>query len=366
MNRTDVVAWVLSVCTGCLRLSQAKTLSVLVAAALRVQRVSLANIGRVMQGGVKAQIKRCWRFCANERIETADAMRGLLAKLLKKRKKRLLIGFDWTDIRGFHTLMATAVIRGRSIPLCWASCAGNTFDGHRSRNAFAESLLLVLRNMIPEKVQVTILADRGFGRTELARFCQRYRFSFIFRVQPDVWVKGSGYSGKLLDYPVYKGIAQTLKNVSYRQHDPALVNVAIRWRQDLPEERDECWFLITDLDLSAQRISQLYGKRMTIEEFFRDGKNKRNGWSLRDTQITKADRIDRLLLILALAYLLLCGVGLLAQGRYRPSAWCSSNKPRVCSIFFIGRVMLLHMNVTPAEAFAAVHQATLEAVPKWG
>ena len=42
MHRKDAIAWVVSVCTGSLRLSQAKTLSILVAAAMRVQRVSLA------------------------------------------------------------------------------------------------------------------------------------------------------------------------------------------------------------------------------------------------------------------------------------------------------------------------------------
>jgi hypothetical protein len=366
MNRTDVVAWVLSACAGCLRLSQVKTLSVLVAATLRIQRVSLANIGRTMHGAVKHQIKRCWRFCANDRIETSDAMQGIISKLLKKRKKSLLVSFDWTDIRGFHTLMAAAVVKGRSVPLCWASCAGNTFEGHRSRNAFEESLLLVLRSMIPARVKVTILADRGFGRTELARFCQRQGFHFVFRVQPDVWVQGPGYNGKLLDYPVYQGIAQVLRNFSYRQKNPALVNVVIHWRKNLPPERDECWFLITDLKASAQRISRLYGRRMTIEELFRDGKNKRNGWSLRDTQITKAERIDRLLLILALAYLLLCGIGLRAQAQYCPSAWCSSNDRRACSIFFVGRVMCARMQVTPAEAFEAVRQSTLEVTPKWG
>jgi hypothetical protein len=90
MHRTDAIAWVVSVCSASLRLSQAKTLSILVGAAMRVQRVSLANIGRMMRGCVKHQIKRCWRFCANERIETADAMRSIVARLLKKRKKKLL------------------------------------------------------------------------------------------------------------------------------------------------------------------------------------------------------------------------------------------------------------------------------------
>ena len=88
MHRKDAIAWVVSVCSVSLRLSQAKTLSILVAAAMRVQRVSLANIGRMMQGSTKHQIKRCWRFCANERVETADAMRGIVARLVKKRGKK--------------------------------------------------------------------------------------------------------------------------------------------------------------------------------------------------------------------------------------------------------------------------------------
>ena len=64
MHRKDAIAWVLTVCADSLRLSQAKTLAILVGAAMSVQRISLANIGRAMGGLAKHQIKRCWRFCA--------------------------------------------------------------------------------------------------------------------------------------------------------------------------------------------------------------------------------------------------------------------------------------------------------------
>ena len=43
MHRKDAIAWVLTVCAGSLRLSQAKTLAILVASAMSVERVSLAN-----------------------------------------------------------------------------------------------------------------------------------------------------------------------------------------------------------------------------------------------------------------------------------------------------------------------------------
>src|SRR5579884_1138197 len=45
-NRLPLLAWILSICTA-LRRSQAKTLAELVAAAVLVQRIRLANLGRV-------------------------------------------------------------------------------------------------------------------------------------------------------------------------------------------------------------------------------------------------------------------------------------------------------------------------------
>ena len=65
--------------------------------------------------------------------------------------------------------MASVVLKGRSIPICWASTTDHIYDGHRSRNAFEESLLLVLRSMIPQKIKVIILADPSTAlRTVLA------------------------------------------------------------------------------------------------------------------------------------------------------------------------------------------------------
>jgi hypothetical protein len=366
MRRDLAIAWVVSVCSLSLRKSQAKTLSILVAAAMHVQRVSMANIGRSMGGMVKHQIKRCWRFCSNERVETADAMRPIVARLLKKRKKKLLIAVDWVDIKGFQTLVASIVLKGRSIPIAWASTTNHVYDGHRSRNAFEESLLLVLRDMIPRSIKVVILADRGFGRTALATFCQQQGFGYLIRIQPSVTVRLQGFRGKLLDYPVKKGIAKVLKRVAYRSDEAVTQSVVVHWPRNLPKKRDECWFLMTDQPGTARQLCRLYGQRMTIEQLFRDDKSKRNGWSLRDTQITKPDRIDRMLLILAIAYLLLCGIGLIAKSLFSPSAWCSTNRNIECSIYTIGMIMIEKIQVSPPRLLATIMQLSELVVPNWG
>ncbi len=260
--------------------------------------------------------------------------------------------------------MATAVVKGRCVPLGWASVEGGKFD--KSRNSFEESLLLVLRQMIGPELKVIILADRGLGRTELARFCQRHGFGYIIRISPDVWINGHGDHRKLQDYPVRKGIARLLKNVRYRSHHPVQQNIVIRWKPNLPKKRDECWFLMTDQRATPTRLSQLYGRRMAVEQLFRDGKNKRNGWSLRDTQMTRADRLDRLILILALVYLLLCGIGLAALKLHRPGDWCSNSHPGTCSVFQIGRQMPAQLKCSPRQAFATFLTATDQPLPKRG
>jgi hypothetical protein len=366
MRRDLAIAWVVSVCSVSLRLSQAKTLSILVASAMRVQRVSMANIGRSMGGMVKHQIKRCWRFCSNERIETADAMRPIVAKLLKKRKKKLLVAVDWVDIKGFQTLVASIVLKGRSIPIAWASTTNHVYDGHRSRNAFEESLLLILRDMIPRTIKVVILADRGFGRTALATFCQHQGFGYLIRIQPSVTVRLKGFHGKLLDYPVKKGIARVLRRVAYRSDAAVTQSVVVHWPRNLPKKRDECWFLMTDQPGTARQLCRLYGQRMTIEQLFRDDKSKRNGGSRRDTKITRPDRIDRMLLILAIAYLLICGVGLIAKTLFPPSAWCSTNRDIECSIYTIGMIMLEKIKASPQRLLEAVIELSELVAPNWG
>ena len=366
MDRMEAITWVVSVC-GALRLSQAKTLSQLVGAALDVGRVSLSAIGRAICGETtaKSRIQRTWRFTSNPRVVVSDAMRGVVAHLFKrKQKKPLLIAFDWTEIRNFHTLMAAAVMKGRAVPLLWASYPEWVL--HKSQNNLEEGLLYLLKDMLPAGLKVILLADRGFGRTELARTCQHLGFHYVIRIRPDVWVQNQEFHGKLLDYPVKKGICKLLRDVAFRKVDPVKQHVVVRWKANLPKKRDEPWFLMTDLKRSPLALSELYGKRMTIEELFRDYKNKRNGWSLRHTKITKADRIDRLLLILALTYILLVGLGLCARAKYRAGMWCSSNNPQQCSVFTIGRYMMNRMQTPIRALLAAVLAAVCEAAPKWG
>jgi len=366
VSKQSILAWVICV-TSKLRPSQSDTLSQLVAAAVRTERPNLATIGRRMAGEVAAKhtIKRAWRFTQNPRVEVADAMSGVIATIARRRrKKRLLISLDWTDLRSYHTLMASACLGTRSIPLLWASYTQSKLK--KSQNDLEEQLLRKLRTLIPRSTEVVILADRGFGRAEWAAVCQELGFRYLVRIKPDVTISCSRHRGVLRSYPTRKGMAHVLRDVDYRKDRRVKHNLVIRWREGLPRKRDEPWYLMTDLDGKAERLCQIYGRRMSIEEMFRDHKSKRNGQSLRDTRFRHADRLDRFLLVVALAYIVLIGVGLVARLDRDPSAWCTNRRATECSNFTIGKAMVDILNCSPNQVLGMIRRATNEVAVKWG
>jgi len=261
-------------------------------------------------------------------------MEGLI-KWLALPRKQLLISMDWVDVRQWHCLVLAARYKGRAIPLLWAAYEYEQL--FRSQNNYEYGLLLLLRSMIPASTQVVILADRGFGRAEMARRLQKMGFSYIIRIQPDVWLRHPDYTGKLIDMPIRNSGSYMLRDVMYRKKCPVKQHIAILW----PKGSDQPWFLMTNLPrIQPQKLSKIFSRRMTIEEYFRDCKSKRNGFALRLSMIrSDARRLERLLLIAAMAYWLLIAIGLYSLSNYSAAHWNSSSRNQ-CSLFTIGRHML--------------------------
>src|SRR5690606_39833966 len=105
-------------------------------------------------------------------------------------------------------------------------------------------------------------------------------------------------------------------------------------------KKDQPWHLIASLPLGRGRprkLSDMYALRFDIEELFRDAKNEHLGWSLAKTRVSRADRLDRLILIGALAYVLLMGLGLWCREHLDPRKWCTNKRKKELSAFAIGK-----------------------------
>ncbi len=134
-----------------------------------------------------------------------------------------------------------------------------------------------------------LLADLGFGRTELARLCQELGFHYVIRIAAGVWIRHGKFEGRLSQYPAGPGMRRLLRGVQYRKVRSLVQNIGVAWRKD----KQEPWFLMTGLNQGANQLCNLYGKRMQLEELFRDYKNRRNGFSLRDTRIRSPENLSR-------------------------------------------------------------------------
>ncbi len=62
------------------------------------------------------------------------------------------------------------------------------------------------------------------------------------------------------------------------------------------EKMKGAWILVSNTDMKARESINCYAKRWKIEPYFRDLKDGRFGYGLRQTHLCSADRRDRLLL----------------------------------------------------------------------
>ncbi len=358
MDLAAVHDWILGLSSQPLRLSQAKTLAWLVVSLIQTQKLTLASLAQNARAktSFKHKLKRVFRFFANHSVEPEIAFKPFARKLLKRRKKRLIVAMDWTETNGLHTLALVASFGSRSVPLLWTTMKCK----YKKQTQTEKRLLETFAGWLPKKAKVVILADRGFGKTDLAKHCDSLGLDYLIHIKPDVHVKCQRYSGLLRKYEIQPGRAHVLRNVEFRKKDPVALQVVVK------AKANTTWFLITSLPGSAQQLTKLYSKRMSIEETFRDCKSVRSGFSLSSTQIQTAQHFDRLLLAVSLALVLLCGLGLKAKTMYPPSYWSSNKRENEQSVLTIARRMLHQSQIPPNQAVKALKEELDSAYENWG
>ena len=341
---------IVRLCVG-LRLSQRKTLAEIAYGAARTKRISLAEIGRKMRRttSVKHRIKRVDRFLGNMDVAIPEGARGI-ALFVAKRTKKLTVAVDWVYIRDKCILRAAMPFQGRSIPIMAAVYRKGFL--RKSQNAFEETFFEVLRDVL-EGLDATVVADRGFGRADLARFLQRIGFSYVIRLTSGAYFDGERYCGKLSELKLEPGSGYDLGWGLYTKTRPVRQRLIFYWRR----REKEPWLLATNLKKDIERVAFIFSRRMSIEELFRDEKNLRWGWALRNLQVGSTDRLENLILALALAYLVLLLLGRVGVERDGPSAWGSASKRQV-SLWRIGQMMVDDgVGVTLRELYSAFTRA---------
>lgn len=291
-----------------------KALGWLVSGVVVGQSAALSRAGAAVPGRAKDSSKqrRAQRLMANPRLDVARAQRRLLAHVLRHRHGRLDLLLDATTTgatahrAGTVTLCFAVAWHKRALPLVWRSWVADE-KAQRWTEAI-EEMAQTIAACVRDDVQVVVMADRGLSSSGLARIVHGLGWHYLLRVikTTRVWQQDAGVCqiGELIPQPGHcylwnvRVYAPRFKRDCWvsRWEDALVTNVVAVWRR----AEEDSWLLLTDLPACAARCSE-YRRRTWEEELFRDLKSF--GWQWQRSRVRRPERVDRLLLVLALATL---------------------------------------------------------------
>ena len=294
--------------------------------AKRVQSLSNATVGVIEAGTLairaighglalakqlkwKHTIKQVDRLIGNPGVDPWElAMRWV--PFVVGTRTEVVVALDWTDFDADRqSTIALNLItgHGRAMPLLWKTVEKRHLA--KRRNEFEDEILQRLKETLPPTVtKVTVLADRGFGDSKLYEALnEEWGFSFVIRFRGVVRVTDEhGETRAAKDWVAPNGRARLLRNAEVTEKRVPVPGVVLVHAKGM---KDAWCLAVGDTSPSAADAVQLYSKRFTIEESFRDVKDLRFGMGLSMTRVSTPGRRDRLLLVSALAVALLTLLG---------------------------------------------------------
>ena len=303
--------------------------------------LSLSRLARALMGqsNQKAALKRVDRLMGNQRIaQEAQIVGAALLRTLCRGGQPLVIAVDWSAVcpgGAFVELRAALTWLGMGRGL---TIYQRVYPESKLGNGRAERALLdTLHGWMPAGTEVIMVTDAGFRRPWFTHV-ERLGWSWIGRIRAGVcvsrdrthWEQASAWFAKATgqacrwsecwltrrfrfacDMVLYRRCA-----VGGKRYGRAGHGSTPKARREAQASAKEPWLLAHSPQLRAYRAEQIvamYGRRMQIEENFRDSKSADLGMGLQISQSRSASRLHALLMIGTLAAFLLWHIGQLAE-----------------------------------------------------
>jgi len=257
--------------------------------------------------GPKEREQRLYRFLDNLRL-TPELLIPLHIALAcgTKLRERLPMILDQTTIRGIDTLLIGLVFEGRVLPIAFSCFTKEVI--HKSQNILEHSLILAAMSCFPIEVRPLLILDRGYARVALLIALDREGIPFLCRAKRSVMVYLSGRAkGQTLGRFKIKPGQIRRYSVLYHAQKKEPLDLILYFGKGYKEP----WYLLvpSGTSLTAEEIVELYAKRMSIEQGFRDWKTHLGVRGLVFYGDNPAPRLTRLLLAFSLSYLLCLALG---------------------------------------------------------
>lgn len=310
------------------------------------RRLTLMDVARSWPDAVRirAPLKAFDRLLSNRHLHgERESLYADMARWLSRHPQPVIV-IDWSDLkadRSWGLLRAAVPVGGRTLPVL-----DMVFPGHEYGSPGAEKRFLQrLKQVIPDSVTPVLVTDAGF-RSPWFREVDKLGWHWLGRLRHQTLLKPVDAKGEDDWWPsrglyallqgngtLDMGLMDTVRRAPWvcrvvlhrkaiqgRKHrnlngQPARSALS---RKSARRQR-EPWLLVASpsLALSARQLVTLYGRRMQIQQSFRDLKSHRHGYGFEDSQTRLGKRLEVLLLVQALASFAcwLAGLACKAEGK---------------------------------------------------
>ena len=293
-------------------------------------------MGKVLE---KNGIKRLFRLYSNHRITSAKMFEFYSNRLLQytAKVKKLRLVIDWTTLKENFMLLSISLItkRGRTIPIAYDGYKQGELGEGRSQSSIEENLLKKIIETIPmpSRKRITVVADRGFDRPDLAELLISLKVNFVIRVCSGKYITVEGREIEIAKKIIPKGESYDFGNVFYTKSRRVELRFIACWDKKMKDP----WFIITNLSShTVKDILHEYSLRWEIESMFKSKKNAQVGMSWKYAKLTTIDRWLRFVFLITILFQFLADVGIFCDDdisiikRYTPVA---NPKRRIFSIY---------------------------------
>src|SRR3954462_4969223 len=273
---------------------QREGLALLVATALDVRSVNLMELAAaVPRAAERVGMRYQWisRLLGNARIDVEAVMAPYAREVLARAcagSRTLVVIIDQSKVNdAHHMVMVSLRVGERALPLAWRVKKTQGAIGFREQR----DALATVAALMPEGVRPTLMGDRFYGSPALIAWCRDHGWGWRLRCKQDLRVFDNGGETTLAD---------CFARGEHRLEDVALTGKRARTHVAMvhADGQAEPW-IIAMSDRPTPGRARDYGLRWGIEAMFSDFKTR--GFNLEASQIERTDRLDRLVLVLALA-----------------------------------------------------------------
>ena len=291
------------------RKTQRDKLAVLVATMLQVKSANLMELGSGLPIKTTDALSRFqWikRFLGNDLVDI-DAVMGPFSRealsLASADGAQPVLIIDQSTITQLerHELVMVALRVGkRAVPIAWRVYKASGSLGWREQSEVLE----VARSFLPDGCKPILMGDRFYGNTDIISWCLEQGWDYCLRL------KGSMVLAQELDAPDRK-LSALWEAGEHRFESAYLtrrrVQTNIQMLQD--DKAKEPWFIAMSVKPSLA-TARAYAKRWGIEAMFSDFKSR--GFGLTESQLRSPSKLNRLIMIMAIALYWAVSTGLWA------------------------------------------------------